>query len=141
VAKEETMLGDKINELTGKITGTRVLPRKGGGITVEVSFAGQGKLLGVDTAEVGTYESNMTPAGVLNGKGQGFVRSNDGDALMWTGAGVGKPTGKGLAATWRYTWIMQTTSSRWSRLNGVLGVGEWEVDENGNGKAQLWEWK
>jgi hypothetical protein len=36
---------------------------------------------------------------------------------------------------------MQTMSSRWSRLNGVVGVGEWEVDENGNGKAQLWEWK
>ena len=26
-------------------------------------------------------------------------------------------------------------------LDGVVGVGEWEVDENGNGKAQLWEWK
>jgi hypothetical protein len=135
------MLGDRINELTGKITGTRVLPGGAGGITVEVSFAGQGKLLGVDTAEVGTYESVMTAAGVLNGKGQGLVRSNDGDALMWTGSGVGKPTGKGLASTWRYTWIMQTMSSRWSRLNGVVGVGEWEVDENGNGKAQLWEWK
>ena len=67
------------------------------------------------------------------------MRSNDGDALMWMGTGVGKPTGKGLAATWRYTWIMQTMSSRWSRLNGVVGVGEWEVDENGNGKAQLRE--
>ena len=68
-------------------------------------MVGQGKLLGVDTVEVGTYESVMTPAGVLNGTGQGLVRSNDGDALSWTGTGIGKPTGKGLAATWRYTWI------------------------------------
>jgi hypothetical protein len=98
-------------------------------------------MLGVDTMEIGSYESHMTPAGVLHGKGQGLVRSNDGDALMWSGAGIGKPTGKGLAASWRYTWIMQTQSSRWSRLNGVVGVGEWEVDENGNGKAQLFEWK
>ena len=134
------MLGERINEVTAKITGTRVLPA-GGAIAVEVSFAGQGKLLGVDTVEVGTYESVMTPAGVLNGKGQGLVRSDDGDALMWSGTGVGKPLGKGLAATWRYVWIMQTMSARWSRLNGVVGVGEWEVDENGNGKAQLWEWK
>jgi hypothetical protein len=135
------MLGNKINELTGKLTGTRVLPAAGGGITVEVSFAGQGKLLGVDTLEIGTYESGMTPAGVLNGKGQGLVRSDAGDVLMWTGTGVGKPTGKGLAASWRYTWIMQTASQRWLSLNGVVGVGEWEVDENGNGKGQMWEWK
>ena len=87
--------------------------------------------------EVGTYESMMTPSGVLHGKGQGLVRSNDGDALMWTGTGVGKPTGKGLAASWRYTWIMQTRSSRWSRVNGVVGVGEWAVDENGNGRRSF----
>ena len=118
------MLGDKINELTGKITGTRVLPGEGGGIKVEVSFAGQGKLLGGDTVEVGTYESVMTPAGVLNGKGQGLVRSNDGDALMWIGAGVGKPTGKGLAATWRYTWIMQTMSSHTCAVTGGRGANE-----------------
>ena len=101
-----------------------------------MSLADQGKSLGVDTVEVGTYESVMTPAGVLNGKGQGFVRSSDGNALMWMGPGVGKPTGKGLADSWRCTWIMQTMSSRWSRLNGVVGVGEWEVDENGNGSTQ-----
>ena len=135
------MLGDKIDELTAKITGTRVLPGVGGHVIVEVSYAGQGKLLGVDTLEIGTYESVMTPAGVLNGKGQGLLRSNDGNALTWTGSGVGKPTGKGLAASWRYTLIMQTMSSRWARLNSVVGVGEWEVDENGNGKATLWEWK
>jgi hypothetical protein len=134
------MLGDKFNELTAKVAGTRVLPRDGG-ISVEVSFAGQGKLLGVETMELGTYESMMMPTGVLNGKGQGLVRSYDGDALTWVGSGVGKPTGKGFAASWRYTWIMQTASQRWSRLNGVVGVGEWEVDEQGNGKAQMWEWK
>jgi hypothetical protein len=25
--------------------------------------------------------------------------------------------------------------------NGVVVVGEWEVDENGNTKGQGWEWK
>ena len=135
------MQGEKIDDVSARITGTRVLPAEGGGIQVEVSFAGQGKLLGVATMEMGTYHSVMTPAGVLNGEGQGLVMSNDGDLLTWTGTGVGKPTGKGMAASWRYSWVMRTTSPKWARLNGVLGIGEWEVDETGNGKAQLWEWQ
>ena len=135
------MLGEKIDELSAKITGTRVLPGEGGGIQIEVSFAGAGKILGVDAMEVGTYTSVMTPAGVLNGEGRGLARSNDGDAMVWTGSGVGRPTGKGMAASWRYSVVMRTASPRWARLNGVLAVGEWEVDEAGNGKAQLWEWK
>jgi hypothetical protein len=135
------MLGEKIDVLSAKVTGTRILPGEGGGIKVEVSFAGMGKILGVEATEVGTYVSAMTPAGVLNGEGHGLARSNDGDAAVWTGHGVGKPTGKGLGASWRYSVMFRTTSARWARLNGVLAIGEWEVDEAGNGTAQLWEWK
>jgi len=29
--------------------------------------------------------------------------SKEGDSLTWIGHGVGKPTGKGLAASWRYS--------------------------------------
>jgi len=35
----------------------------------------------------------------------------------------------------------QSSSSRWSRLNNVAGVVEYEVDAQGNTRAQIWEWK
>ncbi|MBI4623050.1 MAG: hypothetical protein HY736_07510 [Verrucomicrobia bacterium] len=135
------MIGEKIDELSAKITGTRVIPAEGGNVKVEVSFVGTGKFLGVEAMEMGTYQSVMTPAGVLNGEGHGLAMSSDGDALTWTGHGVGRPMGKGMAASWRYSLVIRTASSCWARLNGVLAIGEWEVDEAGNGKAQVWEWK
>jgi hypothetical protein len=135
------MIGEKIDELSAKITGTRVIPGENGNVKIEVSFGGNGKLLGVDVMEMGTYHSTMTPAGVLNGEGNGLIMSSDGDALTWIGYGVGRPTGKGMSASWRISLIMRTASKRWARLNEVLGIGEWEVDEAGNGKAQVWEWK
>jgi hypothetical protein len=108
---------------------------------VEVSFAGTGKLLGVATTDLGTYVSTMTPFGVLNGEGQGITMTADGESLTWKGHGIGKPTGKGMAASYRYSIVVQTASTKLAKLNGVLLVGEWEVDENGVAKGQAWEWK
>ena len=135
------MLGDKIDELTAKVTGTRVIAIEGGAVKVELSITGQGKVLGADVMELATYHSVMTPAGVMNGEGQGLIMSKDGDSLTWTGHGVGKPKGTGFASSWRYSIVMRTTASKWARLNGVLGIGEWELDDAGDGRAQIWEWK
>jgi hypothetical protein len=82
----------------------------------------------------------MTPAGVLNGVGQGVVMSAQGDSLSYVAQGVGKP-GKGMSASWRYSIVVQTASTKWARLNGMLVIGEWDTDEQGNGKGQLFEWK
>jgi hypothetical protein len=35
----------------------------------------------------------------------------------------------------------QSSSSQWSRLNSIAGVFEYEVDAQGNTRAQIWEWK
>ncbi len=130
------MLGEKFDDLKAKVTGTRVLP----GNLVETSFQGQGRMLGVDCQEMGTYVSAMTAHGVLNGEGQGMAMSAQGDVLTWKGHGVGWPNEKG-GTTFRYSVVMQTASPKWARLNKVLGVGEWEVDAQNNGSATLWEWK
>ena len=135
------MIGEKVQEIVGKITGTRVLAGDGGGVKVETSFQGAGKLVGVDTIELGTYKSTMTPSGHLHGDGHGTSMSPTGDMASWKGSEVGKPTGKGMGASYRYAVYFQTTSPKWSRLNGVVVVGEWEIDENGNTKGQGWEWK
>jgi hypothetical protein len=134
------MIGEKVQEVTGKVTSNRVIPAEHG-IKVETSYQASGRLLGVETSELGSYTAQMRPSGVLYGTGQGLLVSKDGDHAQWTGHGIGKPTGKGMAASYRYSLVIQSTSPKWARLNGVVIVGEWEVDENGNTKGQGWEWK
>ncbi|MBI1891685.1 MAG: hypothetical protein HYS18_13620 [Burkholderiales bacterium] len=135
------MLGEMIGDEQGKITSVRVLPFEGNLPRMEVTFQAQGKLVGVDTATVGTYIAVMTPAGVYNGAGQGIVTTGDGETLTWTGTGVGKPTGQGMAASWRGSIYYQTTSQRLAALNKMALIFEYEVDENGNTADKLWEWK
>ena len=130
------MLGEKIDDLKAQVTGLRVLQ---GGV-IETSFQGQGKILGVDCKEMGTYASEMTAHGVLNGHGQGMAQSPHGAVMTWRGSGVGWPNEKG-GTTFRYSLVMQTSSPKWARLNKVVGVGEWDTDAEGHGHAALWEWK
>lgn len=135
------MLGEKIGETQGKITGVRVIQGPDGQPRVETSFQGSGKVYGVETSELGSYTAQLTPAGVLQGEGQGVVMTKDGEGYSWRAHGVGRPTGKGMAAHWSASLVFQTTSQKLARLNGVLGVVEWDVDENGNAKGSLHEWK
>lgn len=134
------MLGEKIDDLVGKTTGLRCVPGPNGDTVIETSFSGQGRLLGIDCTEMGTYQSVLTPAGILNGEGQGVAMSANGDTLTWKAHGVGRQTANG-GTSYRYSLVMQSTSTKWARLNGLLGVGEWEVDAQGNAKGQLFEWR
>ncbi|MES2877895.1 MAG: hypothetical protein V4713_05680 [Pseudomonadota bacterium] len=135
------MLGEMIGEGKGKITGVRVLPLDGTGPRLEVSFQGTGKLLGQDITEVATYISTLTPQGVLNGTGQGLVTTRSGDMATWIGSGVGRPTGSGMAASWRGSLCFQTVSPQLSALNKMAAAFEYEVDESGNTTEKSWELK
>ncbi len=135
------MLGELLAEERGKTTGFRVLPSDGHGPKVEVSFQASGKLLGVEANDMGTYWSIVRPDGTLFGDGQGIVMTAEGDMASWSGQGVGKFTGRGRAVSWRGTVYYQTTSERLARLNGIAGIFEYEVDEEGNTHSKLWEWK
>jgi len=85
------MLGEKVAESTGRVTGRRVMP----GGKVEVSFEAAGKVLGIEEREIGTYASAMRPDGTLYGEGQGVIMGKGGEQAMWVGSGVGtiKPDG------------------------------------------------
>ena len=135
------MLGEQIGEERGKITGMRVLPSEGQGPRVEASFQASGKMLGLETTDIGTYHSTLMPNGTLRGAGQGILMTRSGEAASWAGDGVGKPTGRGMAASWRGAIYFQTASQSLARLNGVTVLFEYEVDENGNTVAKNWEWK
>ena len=119
------MLGEKIGEFTGKTTGIRVL-NNGNTNTpcIEVSMQQNGRICGVETTDMGTYNSIPQPAGHFKGEGQGVSMTKDGEMITWTANAIGRPTGKGTAMAWRGTVFYNTQSKNLSRLNGLCCVFE-----------------
>jgi hypothetical protein len=134
------MLGDQIGAERGKVTGYRVLRSEGTGPRIEVTFQAAGKILGVDHSTTATYASSMRPDGTVYGEGQGVVKGANGQMASWVGQGIGK-LGRGQAISYRGAIYYQSVSPEWSRLNGVAAIYEYEVDEQGNSDARIWEWK
>jgi hypothetical protein len=134
------MLGEKIGEMSGKISSQRVLPNPGEGLKMETSFQANGSLLGTNVKEAGTYWTVVRPDGTLYGEGQGVTTGKDGKMATWTGHGVGV-TKKDGTATYRGAIYYQTMPSRWSRLNKVAVLFEYSVDAEGNTHSEYWEWK
>jgi hypothetical protein len=134
------MLGDKIGEESGKVTVRRTLPNPGGVPRVETSFEAAGSLFGVSHQTIGSYTSMLRPDGTIFGDGQGVARGKDGAMAAWVGQGVGKFTSDG-GVSYRGALFYQSPSPQWARLNSVAAVFEYEVDGQGNTKAQIWEWK
>src|SRR6266571_2963085 len=134
------MQGDKIAETSGKVTSQRVLPNPGGGPKMESSFDALAHPLRVDDPPTNSCAASVRPDGTLYGEGQGIIMGKEGDVATWVGQGVGTIK-KGGAVSYRGAVYYQSSSSRWSRLNNVAGVFEYEVDAQGNTRAQIWEWK
>jgi len=134
------MLGDKLGEEMGKVTVRRVLSCQGAGPMMETSFQAEGSILGVGHRTTGTYTSTMRADGSLFGSGQGVVMNVEGGAASWTGQGVGL-IGKDGSVKYRGAIFYQTAFPKWARLNGVAAMFEYDVDSQGNTKAQMWEWK
>ena len=136
------MVGDALYDLNAKITGQRVLPGEApGDVRLEISFQGTGKIFGVDSIDSGTYVASMRGPGLLFGEGRGLSLTEEGDAVTWHGHGIGRPTGKGMAAHWAGTIYYSTPSPKLARLNAVSANFEWDVDEHGNAHGKTSEWK
>jgi hypothetical protein len=134
------MLGDQIVEERGKVIGYRVLEAGAGGSRVEVTFRAPGKILGIDHVDLGTYFGVTEAGGFLFGEGQGVITTKDGDMATWVGHGFGRPQ-PGGGVSWRGCVYYRTGSQRLSRLNGAVGVFEYETDANDNTVGKVWEWK
>lgn len=136
------MLGEKIFEMESKAMGRRILPGNvPGEVKIEVSFQGTGKVFGIETFDMGTFESRIKAPGVLQCVGQGLSLTKEGEAITWYGTGIGKRTGKGIAAHWAGSLYYSTQIRDLARLNTMQIVFEWDLDENNNSKATTWEWK
>ena len=97
-------------------------------------------LLGVKATNTCTFWSVVRPDGSLCAEGRGILVGEDGDTATWIGQGVGtmKKDGDG---SYRGAVYYQTPSAKWSRLNSVAAIYEYEMDAQGNSRSEFWEWK
>jgi hypothetical protein len=134
-------LGNQIGEMSGKITGTRVVTPLDSQTQIEVSFQGSGRLLGQDITDIGTYVQGVRSGGVLYGEGDVLYITGDGQSAHWRGFGVGRPSGPFPAAHFAVCGSTETESQALSRLNEIATVIEYDVDGEGNYRYTVWEWQ
>ncbi|MBB5319090.1 hypothetical protein [Tunturibacter empetritectus] len=132
------MIGQQIGETKGKRLVRRVLSIDPP--TAEVSFEDSGQMLGVPTTGMGSYTSIVRADGSIYGQGQGLSMTQDGEAITWTGTGLGKfgPSG---SVSYRGMLFFQTTSQKLAQINNSCGAFEYDVDASGNTTSKVWEWK
>lgn len=132
------MLGNQIGETKGKRLVRRVLSVDPP--TAEVSFEDAGQILGINTTGMGTYTSTIRPDGSIIGHGQGMSMTDDGEAVTWTGTGLGK-FGPGGSVSYRGMLFLQTNSQKLAALNNSCAAFEYDVDPSGQTISKMWEWK
>ena len=135
------LLGEKIGEVSGRVTGQRVLP-SAGRPRVETTFETTGALYGRDVVFTGTYWSEVRPDGTVYGEcpQQGIVVTKDGKVGRWTGAGVGWFTGEGTAVSFRGAIYFDDVPDELARLRRVAAIYEWDIDADGDAHAPFYEW-
>jgi hypothetical protein len=133
------MLGEKIGEETSKTIGRRVLTVEGGPV-VETSAQATGKLLGVEYQSMVTYTGKLQADGTIAGEGLGVLMGKGGEHAKFTAKGVGKFTPAG-GVSWRGAFFYQTAHTKWTRLNTIVAMFEYEVDAEGDGRGNFTEWK
>ena len=133
------MLGDLLYEETGQVTGIEVLPPEDGGAVLKVSLQAAGTIQGVAHTSIWTYTSTTRTDGSVFGQGHGVMTTADGDVVHLLGRASDQSGGPGSATHYRGAIHFQTTSEKFSRLNGVASVFEYDVEADGSSKAKIWE--
>jgi len=132
------MLGEQIGETKGRRLVRRMLSVDPP--TAEVSFEDSGQMLGIPTTGMGTYTSIVHSDGSIHGQGQGLTMTRDGEALTWTGTGIGR-FGPDGSVSYRGMLFLRSASPKLARLNGTCAAFEYEVDSAGDTVSKMWEWK
>ena len=137
------MLGANLGTLRGRVTGQRVLPSAGSAAKTEISFEISGTLLGTKVTMLGTYWSVARANGMLYGEcpNQGVLMTATGQTATWTGAGMGRFTGKGTAVNFRGAIYVDGGGAKLARLAKMAIIYEWDVAADGSAEARFMEWK
>jgi hypothetical protein len=135
-------LGELIEEESGKITGQRVVDVEGP--KIESSFTMNGKWVGQDVTDIGTYWGVMREVGVVYGEAQGVATTKDGQEMAtYTVQGIGRFTSPGKIRFHGSVFYRTTPISggKLSSVYNMVGVFEYNQDEQGNCFVKVWEWK
>lgn len=134
------MLGEKIYEAQGKVTGTRVLDAAT--YKIESSYMVQGKFKGIEVTEMGTFWSVMRPGGFLSGEDQAVVMTAEGDVAQARPVGVGRHTGAGKIRYIGTAIYGDNCTGKLAFANNMVVNFDVEVDyTNATMSVQGWEWK
>jgi hypothetical protein len=140
------VLGELIEQESGKITGRRVVDVEGP--KTESSFTMNGKWVGQDVTDIGTYWGVMREGteaqGVVYGEAQGVATTKDGQGMAtYKVQGIGRFTSPGKIRFHGSVFYRTTPASggKLSSLDNKVGVFEYEEDEQGNCSVKVWEWK
>jgi hypothetical protein len=135
------MLGEKIGEESGRVTGRRVLEGDDYRfLKMEISFETQATIMGRQGMNMGTYTVYERVPGQLYGEGRGMFVTSDGESGIWNGHGVGRMTGEGMGAAFAASVAFQASPGL-SNLHGMLVIVEHTTDNEGNARSVLYEWK
>ena len=133
-----SMLGEQIGELRGKIVGQRVLDIEGP--TMETSVSIEGNFKGTQVKQHLTYIAKPVSPRVLHGTAKGVTIAGESETVVSTHEGIGRITASGVR--WRGTGFFRTSSTgKLAFLNNLVGLFETEVDAEGNFTEKIWEWK
>ncbi len=134
------MLGDLLYEETGQVTGIEVLPPEDGGVVLKVSLQAAGTIQCFAHTSVWTYTSTTRTDGSVFGQGRGVLTTADGDVVHILGRASDQSGGPGSATHYRGAFHFQTTSEKFSRLNSIAAVFEYDVEADGSSQGKIWEW-
>ena len=137
-----SLLGNLIiPEEKGRVISTRILSADENGSLTESTIQTKGNLLGEEFTTILTVTTRRDQWGISRLEGQGVCTTKSGEEIRWKGFGVGWPSGKGAGMVGRFTetWFASSSKNAW--LNKIIGIEEFEIDENGNTSDQVWEWK
>jgi hypothetical protein len=140
------VLGDLIEDESGKITSHRVLDIEGP--KIERSFTMVGKYKEIEATDIGTFWTVMRETAeaepVMYAEAQGVITAKDGNGMAtYVAQGIGRFTSPGKIRFHGSVFFQTTSTSggKLSFLNNVVGVFEYEGDEQGNCSVKVWEWK
>lgn len=135
------MLGEILFEERGRTSGVRVISSDGNETTLEISLQTEGRILGVEQRSMWTYSSKTRPDGSIHGEGKGIMTTKEGEVIHMTGIGAAAGVGGDGSIKYRGALHFHTNSPKFSKLNGVAGVFEYNVAADGTTAATVWEWK
>ena len=138
------MMGDLLYEAKGEVSGYRVLDVEGP--KIELTILQNGILKGgIEARDIVTYWSVPQSDGSYYAEGKGVFMLKGGsinnETAMWTGQGIAHYSGGKRRDVGSVFCRSSSTKGKLAFLNNIVGVFEYEVDENGISRGKIWEWK